>query len=37
MLLRKGFPLWMDWLLLAACMATIYYFSDQSRPNVPGA
>ncbi len=36
MLLRKRFLLGMDWLLLVACMATIYYFSDQPHPNVPG-
>lgn len=35
-MLRRWWPVCLDWLLLVGWMAVIFYLSDQSHPAVPG-
>jgi VanZ family protein len=34
-MLHRWWPSWVDWMLLVAWMALIYYFSNQLHPQVP--
>jgi VanZ family protein len=36
LLLRKWWPFWVDWVLVILCMGTIFYYSSQLHPDVPG-
>jgi hypothetical protein len=36
LLLRRLWPVWIDWVLLLLCMGIIFYYSGQLHPDVPG-
>src|SRR5512144_2512255 len=36
LLLHKWWPSWVDWVLVILCMGTIFYYSSQLHPDVPG-